>query len=233
MKFSFEVPLLHLDDFSDLQDYIFALSFLLKDKRYVNYLKQEQEDGRYLILDNSYNELKIPNTSIEMLTLFKEIKADAVIAPDCDIWTLNDYEKIWKEMSDFLHPSQIFMVARNPEHFLTFEEWGVWKIAIPYEFRPEGDAKEGYTEDASIHLRQSHFLGLNTVDEPIKYQANSCDTSMPIKLALNKMTMEDWVYSGHKHIDTNPEFFDLILTETEINLARENILFLKGVNFIK
>lgn len=232
--FSFEVPIKHLDDFSDLQDYIFALSFLFKDKDYEDYISRQKEDGKIIVLDNSYNELKVPTKVVELVNLFNEINADYVIAPDCDTWTIDNYTLIWNEITLYLPFEKIFMVARCPRHFSFFEELGVKNIAIPYEFRPAytgiPPAGEKYHFPEDIALRGAHFLGLNTAWEPLYSQAKSCDTSMPIKVALKGMTIEDWIYSGCKHIDTEIDFFARKMKPIEVHLARENITFLKGMN---
>jgi hypothetical protein len=228
--FSFEVPLDNLNDFNEEQDYIFALSFLCRDKRYLKYLRDMKDSGLKITLDNSYNELKVATPVKDMLSISEEINADYVICPDDDTWTEVKYLTIFNQMASKINPSKLFLIARNPMHFLTFEREGILNIAIPYEFRPKYTGQPslegygyGYTKETKRYLRGSHFLGLNTLNEPVKYQAKSCDTSMPIKLAVKGISIKEWVKERCYHIDTIPEFFDLRLSKKQIKLAKDNI----------
>ena len=236
IEFSFEAPLNHLYDFQDDQDFIFALSFLCKDKRYIEYLKDCHKDGYKLIIDNSYNELQKATPLRTLISLYKKFNADAIICPDCDTWNWHKYRLLFGRASAILPIKDIYMVARCPEHFNYFEEIGVERIAIPYEFRPAftGNIQyNGYPESLKCNLRGAHFLGLNTLMEPLRYQAASCDTSMPIKLALLGKTIEQWVKENCPHINSTPKFFELTLTSRQIQLAKKNIKDIKYFNQIK
>jgi hypothetical protein len=232
INFSFEVPLRHLEDFHDDQDYIFCLSFLLKTKRYKDYVLGCKAGGMEIVLDNSYNELKVATPAQELIELFYDIQADYVICPDEDTWSWQQYLHIYNSMITDITQEHLYLVARNPEHFLKFEEAGVLHTAIPYEFRPRytGQKQEGFTDLTRRFLRQSHFLGLNTADEPYRYQAYSCDTSMPVKIALENMSLQQWVKKGCPHIDTQLDFFKAKMTKEQIALAKKNIDLIKTIN---
>ena len=58
---SFEVPIPHLEDFKENQDFIFWLSYLCTDQRYLDYLKTKRKKGFIVILDNSFEELHRPD----------------------------------------------------------------------------------------------------------------------------------------------------------------------------
>ena len=63
-KFSFEVPSNHLEDFEPFQDFYFALSFLCKKStEYLNYFLGKKVEGKKVFLDNSFNELRRPDSS--------------------------------------------------------------------------------------------------------------------------------------------------------------------------
>ena len=232
IKFSFEVPIKHLNTFHDKQDYIFALSFLCKNKPYWEYLKQCRRDNCTIILDNSYNELKVATPVEEMLDIFYPIEADYMICPDNDLWPIDKYMEVLDEVKLNISLDKLYMVARNPLHYKAFKDAGVKNIAIPYEFRPWyfNYNNDGFSADRNSNfLKNSHFLGLNTYYEPKAFQCNSCDTSMPIKLALEGITLERWIEKGCYHIDTDLDFFRLEMTKEQVETARHNIDILKRI----
>ena len=56
-RFSFEVPIAHLETFEDLQDFHFALSMLFAEGRYKNFYSNLPRN-KEVWLDNSFNEQK-------------------------------------------------------------------------------------------------------------------------------------------------------------------------------
>lgn len=235
-KFSFEVPLHNLEDFTIDQDYIFSLSFLYSHKEYKKHIRDCQDLGLEIWLDNSYNELKIATSPSELSILYQDFSPDFVICPDDDTWTITQYLQIYQKMQEHIPAERLYLVARNPQHFEAFIEAKIdQNIAIPYEFRPEytgriPEGAEGFSPYDKTLLEDSHFLGLNTYDEPLNYSPRSCDTSMPIKLALLGITISTWIKNGEPHIDSTPDFFLKKLTKQQIKLSKENIQFLKTTN---
>lgn len=219
-KFSFEVPIKHLDYFHEHQDFLFALSSLFEDKRYSDYMLKHSKQGEYLVIDNSFNELKKPTSASLLIDLFKYYKAEAFVCPDSDEWStqrqLQEYENVLKLTSKDI----IWPVARWPEEITYYKQVKAPIIAIPYEYRYFLQLKG---------LRGLHFLGLRSPDEVLNFQPLSVDTSMPIKLALQGMTLKQWMDQCCPHFHTHlmPDFFSLTLSKEQLRLSVKNINDLK------
>lgn len=218
---SFEAPLNHLQDFSDLQDYHLALSFLLSDKRYVTFLEEERIN-KNIILDNSYNELKKAEGIETLIQMAEMIKADAVISPDDHTWTteetINAY-KVLKSKSE--GKFQIMVPTKSMDEARAAWAEGVIGLALPYRFRP-------FMPEA-FPWHKTHFLGLRDPIEVKMLKPISCDTSMPIKIALQGMTIDEWIIDICPHVATVPDFFHINMTIDQVELARRNIKRLKEV----
>jgi len=226
-KFAFEVPLAHLEDFDQYQDLIFALSFLCEDPHYVKYIERNRK-GRTLIIDNSYNELGIPDSSDEMARLFCELNADFVICPDSDSWNLEQLRNTYRKMISLVPREKVLVVVKSKEEGDMFFNEGAFYYCTTYEQRkklPE-----------SVKNLCYHFLGLIDPWEIKRYSPISCDTSMPIKLALQGRTILDWIKDGCPHLKTTPDFFNLTLTKEQLKLALENTAWthnnLTRVNYV-
>jgi len=218
-KFSFEVPLRHLDDFADMQDYLFVLSFLVRDKIYKEYIRREH--SRHLItLDNSFNELKVAQAPEEMWALAKELNADYVISPDSDNWKPEDMMNAYRKMKvvGFIK-EQIILPVRSTQEFTFAAQQGIRQFAIPYEYRPFFPESFPWTK--------VHFLGLRDPLEIKMCRPLSCDTSMPVKLAIRGVSLRTWILACCPHEDTVPRFFDVDMTIKQVQLARDNIKELK------
>lgn len=218
-QFSFEVPLRHLDDFTDLQDYFFALSFLCEDPRYVDYLKRERVH-RIITLDNSFNELGKAQTAQEMRKYADLIKADYVVSPDSDSWTPIDMMNTYKAMKGVGFSTDVIILPiRSIEEYSAARIGGVKSMAIPYEFRPL------FPEE--FPWNRMHFLGMRDPLEVKMCRPLSCDTSMPIKIALRGQTIREWILKCCPHEDSRPNFFQTEMTIAQVELARRNIKELK------
>ena len=217
--FSYEVPLAHLEDFDPYQDLYFALSFLCDDPHYVDFIKNRSR-GRLIILDNSFNELGVPSTPNKMARLFNELNADMVVSPDCDSWSLEQLRESYKEMISLVPKEKVLVVIKSKEERDMFLDEGVFYYCTTYEQRA----------GLPLHLLTLcyHFLGLLNPWEIKRYNPISCDTSQPLKLALQGKTMEDWVKEGCPHIKTTPAFFDLTFTKEELELAKRNCEWIKN-----
>jgi hypothetical protein len=120
-------------------------------------------------------------------------------------------------------PEHIIVIIHHPDWIGHYRSYGITNFAVPYDFR--------YCTDAKLkRFGQAHFLGLVSIREIQIVNPPSCDTSIPIKLALANMTLDEWVRTGCKHIHTVPSFFDIKMTKNQINIARYNIERLKEVD---
>jgi len=216
---SFEVPVQHLDDFDDLQDHLFVLSFLVHREAYTKYLREKRRN-RVMILDNSFNELNEAQKPEEMRQAYDLIGPDYTISPDDDMWTESEMLRAYDSMLAlrFL-PSELILPVRSHEEYLSARRYGIKNLAVPYEYRPLFGSK--------MVWERVHFLGLRDPIELTAIEPISCDTSMPIKLALRGQTLRDWILECCPHIQTTPGFFDQRMSNEQIEFARQNILSLK------
>lgn len=215
--FSYETPMANLADFEEYQDFHFALSFLCDRPVYRHYLKQTKKN---LIIDNSFNELKQPESPKKLASLYKELHADGVVSPDCDGWSLLQVQEAYLDLLNLVSKKDILVVVKTREEF----EWALQNeitFCTSYEQRP--------FLDPQIVKLSNHFLGLVSPQEVVKNRPYSCDTSMPIKLALQGITIPEWMIRGCPHLNTNPQFFDLVLDKRQVKLAKENIEWLQGI----
>jgi len=222
--FAFEVPLKHLEDFDEDQDYHFALSFLCREsKDYFKYIKDKVDTGQIVILDNSYNELNRPDDPREMVRLFRELGATAVVSPDSDDWDFEELGAAYKEMTSCISRSRVWVVVRTRTEYDFFRS-----LFSPHPVLCSGFDRRPHTP---ILNKCQHFLGLASLREIQEYRPISCDTSMPIKLALKGRTIEEWIREGCPHYHTRDweSFFDLHLTNKKIQLAKENICKIKAL----
>jgi hypothetical protein len=192
-KYSFEVPLDNLDQFYPYQDYVFALSFLCQWDRYMDYLRRAKADGKFIILDNSFNELERPDDPQVLTHLYKETKADRVVAPDADWWSTEELFKTYWEMTKDVPVEDLIAVVRSDYEYSLALEWNLPYIAIPYEFRP-------YITEEALYYPNAHYLGYLNPQEVKRYRPETIDTTMPVKLALMGVDAKTWVDNGCIHI---------------------------------
>lgn len=231
MKFSFEVPLNHLIDFHDLQDFHFTLSILYEHQTYQEYIRFIKQEGLSQIwLDNSYNE-KMKADEVETLVLIRNTYgASRVIAPDSPSWDIQQISDAYHKTVSRLNIDSVIVVVRNQEMYYELRRQGALHFAVSYHSR-----REGFTEGQLYKIPNLHFLGLLTPEEIRLCQPSSCDTSIPIKLALKHIRLDDWVEMGCPHIHTKDlgtegkDFFHSSMTPFQIKLARTNIKRLKEV----
>lgn len=220
-KWSFEVPINHLREFDDLQDYFFGLSFLLKDKDYEKYLGDKLDKG-LVILDNSYNELQSPETPEEMAKLYYRYEHPnlQIVAPDSDKWSTEGLLHSHYNMGLLVDSSQVLYIYRNPLERNALQNYK--NLAVSYEWRPF--FPKGYP-----YGKEDHFLGLISPEEILKYKPRTCDTGMPIKIAIEGLSIDEWVYYGCPHIHNRnfDEYLNYRMSTKQIDLARTNIINLK------
>lgn len=226
-KFSFEVPIKHLWDFEDLQDFHFSLSFLYENEYYKKFMIAQSHRGlKPVWLDNSYNEKLKADNHHELITLAQEIDCAKVIAPDDPNWEASMIFNSYEAVATFVKAHRIIVVVKDkamldkgmkehPEIFTyAYSYWNRLKVGTLGELQ---------------WSKQCHFLGMCSVDELESLKPPSCDTSMPIKLALKDQSLEAWEREGCPHIYTHemPDFFTMSMTPAQVELARRNIINLK------
>ena len=223
IKLSFEVPLSHLDYFDGHQDFLFALSCLCPHKEYVEYIRQSLKRGLPGILDNSFNEVGHPEPAPYLVGLAIGLGINRIVAPDSLDWTFEEMRRSVISTVALFGTEGVIAVARSPLEVEYFQKLSIAGVAIPYRRRhmfPKG-----------FDFSKTHFLGLNSVLELVTYRPESCDTGMPVKLALQGKSIEDWIEEGCPHIH-NIElqgYFQAVMTEEQLALADENIKYLKEV----
>lgn len=220
-KWSFEVPIGHLKDFDSYQDYIFALPHLIPlYPDYEDYLKKSSKD---IIMDNSSNELGTPISNEHLMAWAYAYNPKYLIAPDDDRWSIDfTFERV-RELKR-LWTGPILYVVRNLTEKVLAKSIGV-EYTIPYEYR--------FTAHMAVLYEAKHFLGLNNPLEVRIFKPVSIDTGMPIKLAIQGMTIDKWLEEACPHIHTTPgkneNYFDTWMTGDQIDLARKNIETLKEI----
>jgi len=231
-KFSFEVPHAHLEDFTDLQDFHFALSLHCKYKKYSNYfLRQATQGTSQVWLDNSFNETGLADEPTKLIKIGDKIGAHKIIVPDNPTWSTNKVARIFKKSTKMIPASKAIVVVNSPEMLEEMQRQGALCWALSYHVRLPHYQSGGSWQDFEW-AKDCHFLGLCSVEEIIKLNPPTCDTSMPIKLALQGIRLRTWHEQGSPRVHRPPgmdklSYYDTIMTKSEILLARENILTLK------
>lgn len=227
--FSFEVPHAHLEDFDDLQDFHFILSIHCRYKWYRDYyINKSQQDFRRIWLDNGFNEKGKADTASILARYFVTIGADKVIAPDSTGWGSTKLLASFYRMGQYIPSNKIIIVANHPIVVDMAYMRNIRNIAIPFRTRIAWP-KEGYEDRLVGH----HFLGLNSINEIKQFKPSSLDTSLPIRLAMNRMSIREWHEKGCPReglwFKDNPYYFETKLSTAVIDMARHNIITLKEV----
>ncbi len=217
-KFSFEVPIDYLEEFHEFQDFGFALSFLMGEKSYKEYFQTYQ--GVW-ILDNSFNEIQKPESPWSMAKYYKDLLPSLVISPDSDQWDKDQVAKAFEFLAESVPLHRIIGIFKTEVEFFALAKKGCSNWASSYAHRslmPEWLLK-----------MPNHFLGCLGPQEIHLLRPESCDTSMPVKLALAECTVDQWILNGCPHILSKPGFFYTKLSPREITLAKQNIIRFKEV----
>lgn len=231
-KFAFEVPIPHLNDFHRYQDFIFTLSILYEDPDYLSYLLKVKEEGLKTIwLDNSFNETFEVETPEKLYKLSLCSQASKVICPDHINWNADRLAESFRAMHKLgINKAQLLGVASDFESFKRLYNEGCTTIGVSYWVR------SSWTYEQLLQVKdkcQLHFLGLNDMIELRAVQPHSCDTSMPIKLALQGQSLRNWAEQGYPHINTKDlglrgrAFFQADLSPLELQLSFDNIQLLR------
>jgi hypothetical protein len=226
-KFSFEVPIKHLQDFEDLQDFHFTLSMLYDKSEYWRfYLKQKAKGDKAIWLDNSWNEKGEPADATNLIDIYSDLLPDKVISPDSPEWPPIAILESFESLADHIPRAQLVAVTNNLKTYQLLKPYAKTR-AIAYRVRPT------ISSSSLFRMMPMHFLGLNSIQEIREFKPFTCDTSMPIKLAMRGYSINDWVSKGCPHIHTRDlgpggmNFFNAKLTKDQIKQARINITTLK------
>lgn len=235
-KFSFEVPIKYLDDFDEDQDFIFTLSLLLQDESlagdvYRRYVRDILRQGlRTVWIDNSFNELAEATEEHELFRLFRFYDAQKVISPDSPHWDKDQIFFAFKELLRHgISKDRIITVISSWDMYQYLRENGSEHFAASYWVR-----EENFSYQQLFNIPGLHLLGFLNPGEIKNVQPASCDTSMPIKLALINKTYSRWLVEGCPHINTRDlgpagrDYFLATMNEDQIKLAKDNIKELKA-----
>lgn len=225
-KFSFEVPYQHLMDFHEDQDFIFTLSMSFDDPRYTEYVTFVRDVGlKPIWIDNSFNEKFIAEPAGKLVDLYNQFRAVKIIAPDDITWgteqILYSYNQLL-EMLPHKHEQSAICVVSSYQMYLEMYDFGIRQFAVSYWTRKKFSTSE-------LREMDVHFLGLLDMVELQHVRPRSCDTSMPIKIALLGWDLQQWCSHGYPHINTKEmgmegsDFFNMSLTNEQLELAKRNI----------
>lgn len=227
--FSFEVPHNHLEDFADLQDFFFTLSMHTERLDYFLFHRwQVLHSPKQVWLDNSYNELKEPEEVYSLINKARNLGAHKIIVPDNPTWNEEQIFSRFRTAREYLDDTQLIVVVNSQKMRAYMLECQVQKLALSYHIRLPYYKAGGLYRDFAW-AKYAHFLGMTSVAELQEIKPLTCDTSMPIKIALRGQTLKGWIEQGCPHIHTAGylDFFEVRMTEEEIELARQNIKTLK------
>lgn len=229
--FSFEVPHNHLWEFHDEQDFIFALQQNTKVTRYARYLEEVHNEGlKRIWMDNGFNEIGAPCTPKDLFMTYDNFRSSRVVAPDSPNWDTEGIAFAFRLMLRYVPAENVIAVVRSKSMYEALLTDGAVHFAASYHSR-----REGFTDDEMMSIEGLHFLGLLDPFEVKRIRPLTCDTSMPIKLALRNQEMGEWMSKGCEHIHTRDlglhggDFFSATLTEEQLALAHENIKHLRRI----
>lgn len=234
--FSFEVPIVHLKDFSSYQDFHLCLSHLCRQsKPYLNFYKEKvNESLKAVWLDNGYNENMKADSAYTLVKIAQMLHPHLIICPDSPKWPVSKIQAAFDRMVSLTSRAalqSILMVVVRDEKMMSYMQChGVTKFAVSGRARTNFSSL-GWTKGL-------HYLGVNTITELKDYFPISVDTSLPIKLALKGMTIRKFHESGLPcvhyeratgQVQKKKEYFNLHLSDKILELAISNIMALKKV----
>lgn len=224
-KWSFEVPMQHLRDFDDLQDFHFTLSPSFDSPCYREYIQEVADQGlSQLWLDNGFNEKGVADDPSKLSLLFNMFPFKRVVAPDAIGWSTQQITDSFEEMKKRVGGPQVISVVSDWEMYQELKRVGCKHFAVPYRTR-----LQRFTLKQLWQINNLHYLGLNNLQEVQDGNPSSCDTSMPIKLGMKYIHIEDWVEAGCFHIHTTDvqDYFSTSLNPVQLSISRHNIQWLK------
>jgi hypothetical protein len=223
MKYAFQVPKPHLDDFIHEADFFFALAHhVLMDEDYSNWFLQ-----RPTMLDNGAHEMGMPVMGVDLVEAAKLIEPEWIIPPDYlfnQKATLKGFYDFAELMGSAEKLAPVIQGRTLKELQDCMDEYvgKVNKVCIPYRLSSAirqwvAYQMYRYTEEVSIH-----FLGVNNLEELriLRFFPNSSiDTGKPFR----------WAQQGKVWPDGKaPNKLDMTKS-VEVNFAKLGIMNMKKV----
>jgi hypothetical protein len=237
VKLCMEIPVAHLQDLSPLCEMDFALAHMVLDNRlYAEFYREMSERKREVILDNSFHELGVPLSPVELRLAARAIKPTVVVAPD----RLGDRTWNWEQYEETLRvfkkefPVGIVVTGGEPGMRSSFIAaalsrgctWFFWPFKEPRELWLREHLRE-FKRYGTRH----HLLGVSTLSELRTCRAMfaeegiiaSVDTSKPIKFGHQMRRFEP----GIELRGTGPLRMDAVLTKEELACTYYNVAYLR------
>lgn len=257
MKFYCIPPNNHLDMMDNGDRYFGLAHHYIQVEKYKRHFLalRKRSPKVWITLDNSAAEHSLVTEEI-LLNIVAELKPDEVIAPDVLFdkkKTLANFKSFVQKMHDkgLLSHTSIFACPQGA----TKEEWlecyqqmaenpfvhciGLSKIAVPKCWNnAEWDTLIGVSRNQCIQelfskqmlVKPIHLLGMGEHDEFEFYLQNkipnirSCDSCYTILAAINNIDFEQ---GNTTRVPTTNAYFDVLLTDEQKHLAKQNINYLK------
>lgn len=230
--FSFEVPLAHLKDFDQYQDFTFALCYLMyASQDYTDYVDDRCYRKDIVHIDNSFNETNVPIAPQEMARIYNKYKPTTVLSPDADWWTSDDILTAFDDLASKIPHRHIMGIYRNDAEYYSLQARSCNHLATSYWWR-----------NKTVLTPNVHFLGLGNLNDVVSVKPVTLDTSQPIKMALRGESLAEWaaaggVYTRHYTREAwGParsmrawEYFTTVLTDKQLALAVQNVVDLKAL----
>ena len=218
MLSSVELPIANLE-LSDRFDYDFVIASTCQE--YYSYKEWYMDSDRFMILDNGAFEKGEAVDDNEYLELALELKPDVLVIPDVlgdvhgTLQRYNNFMQLWKlhRIPD-IKLMGVIQCSGNVDvaHIMgnMYYSNGVEWIGIPYyrSFMDRFSLIKEHPEWSNVHI-----LGLPTLPEALSLQTlpnvKSCDSSLPVKCALQGERIEVVLYSSkyakpdELHVDEN------------------------------
>lgn len=239
MKVSVEVPIHHLKDFDDLQDYIFILAHLCTNPTYKEYVKSSK---KLKILDNSAFELGGSVDPIFLCDLAEELGVDVIVVPDVLNNTSETLKATEKFYTEFLRRKSKVKTMIVPQGYdlsefcmclykmlvFPFDIVGVSYVTPP-GLDPESQRLKKVEYVVNITSKDVHLLGLcrpSFLFEYKKYvQIKSIDTSLPVVYAYYNKAFTSTSFKEERP----SSFFDIKFSDEQLELAKRNITVFKSL----
>jgi hypothetical protein len=237
VKLCMEIPTEHLEDLSPLCEMDFALAHMVLDnRRYASFYKEMSARRREIILDNSFHELGVPLSPIELRLAAREIKPTVVVAPDKlgeRTWNWEQWEETVSVMKGE-YPVGIVVTGSEPQLRAQYISAALSR-GCNWFFWPFKEARELWLKE-SIHLfnrmkTRHHLLGVSSLSELRSCRAlfeelgirASVDTSKPIKFGQKLQRFEP----GIELRGAGPLRMDAVLTGEELACTYYNVAYLR------
>jgi hypothetical protein len=258
MKFYAIPPNNHLDLMHNGDSYFALCHHFVQDSNYRQYFLdlRKSKPNAFITLDNSAAEHSLVTEDV-LLHVVEELKPNEVIAPDVLFdknSTLENFRSFVSKMKqrNLIQHTSIFACPQGSNigewlecyHKMVTHELvtciGLSKIAVPrcwndaYNDSLIAISRNQCVEELktrNILLKPVHLLGMGEHTEFDYYKINkisnirSSDSCYTILAAINGI---DFSEGNITRIPTTNEYFNALLTEEQINLAKKNIEYLKN-----